>query len=313
MLDEIHRLPNPSEVLKIAADHYPSVRIIATGSSTLAASAKFRDTLSGRKHDLWLTPVLLEELKSFAADNLDRRMLQGGLPAMLLADRADERSFQEWLDGYWSRDIQELFRIERRASFTRLLELLLAQSGGLFDATRLATACEISRTTVANYLAVLDATFVAHVVRPFSTHRATEIVSSPRVYGFDTGFVACFSAWDHLRDEDRGTLWEHLVLNELHSRYERNIVHYWRDKRGHEVDFVLALRGNRPTAIECKWTANRFDPAGMSAFRRLYPDGKNLVVARDVDRPYSRRFDGIDVRYVGQADLWPELMGPSPM
>ena len=34
ILDEIHRLDNPSEVLKIAADHYTSVRVIATGSST---------------------------------------------------------------------------------------------------------------------------------------------------------------------------------------------------------------------------------------------------------------------------------------
>ena len=44
VLDEIHRLPNPSELLKIAADHYPQIQIVATGFSTLGASAKFRDT-----------------------------------------------------------------------------------------------------------------------------------------------------------------------------------------------------------------------------------------------------------------------------
>ncbi len=35
---------------------------------------------------------------------------------------------QEWVDAYWAKDIQELFRLERRASFQRFLELLLAQS-----------------------------------------------------------------------------------------------------------------------------------------------------------------------------------------
>ena len=30
-MDEVHRLQNPSEILKIAADHYPSVRILSTG------------------------------------------------------------------------------------------------------------------------------------------------------------------------------------------------------------------------------------------------------------------------------------------
>jgi predicted AAA+ superfamily ATPase len=54
IIDEIHRLGNPSEILKIAADHYPDIKIIATGSSTLGASTKFRDTLTGRKSELWL-------------------------------------------------------------------------------------------------------------------------------------------------------------------------------------------------------------------------------------------------------------------
>jgi predicted AAA+ superfamily ATPase len=32
VLDEIHRLENPSELLKIAADHFRDVRIVATGT-----------------------------------------------------------------------------------------------------------------------------------------------------------------------------------------------------------------------------------------------------------------------------------------
>ncbi|MFZ1957094.1 MAG: AAA family ATPase, partial [Desulfobacterales bacterium] len=35
VMDEIHRLGNPSEILKIAADHYPDFKIIAKGSSRL--------------------------------------------------------------------------------------------------------------------------------------------------------------------------------------------------------------------------------------------------------------------------------------
>ncbi len=38
------------------------------------------------------------------------------------------------MDPYWANDIQELFRLEKRASFQRFVELLLAQSGGLFEA-----------------------------------------------------------------------------------------------------------------------------------------------------------------------------------
>jgi predicted AAA+ superfamily ATPase len=72
VLDEIHRLDDPSQLLKIAADHYPSTRIIATGSSALGASARFRDTLAGRKSRLWLTPMLLSDLVDFGAGDLPR-------------------------------------------------------------------------------------------------------------------------------------------------------------------------------------------------------------------------------------------------
>lgn len=53
ILDEVHRLENPAELLKISADHFPETRILATGSSTLGASDRFRDTLAGRAVPRW--------------------------------------------------------------------------------------------------------------------------------------------------------------------------------------------------------------------------------------------------------------------
>ena len=297
-LDEIHRLANPAEVLKIAADHFPKTQIIATGSSTLGASARFRDTLAGRKEEVWLTPMTVADLDAFGNANLHHRMLGGGLPPFFLAKTIPERDFQEWLDAYWAKDILELFRLERRQSFQRLFELLLAQSGGIFEATALARSTEVSRTTVMNYLAVLDATFVVHLVRPFAAGGAAEIVSAPKVYGFDTGFVCCHRGWDQLRGAEVGLLWEHLVLNELHAYFGRSRVHYWRSKHGNEVDFVLPFSARRPAVVECKWGSRDFDAAGVSAFRRRYPRGANLVVSADVKQAFTKRYGEIPVRFV---------------
>jgi len=309
VLDEVHRLPNPSELLKIAADHYRDVRVLATGSSTLGASAKFRDTLAGRKRDVWLTPMCLPDLRDAKRPDLEHRLLRGGLPPFFLAEELPERDFQEWLDAYWAKDIQELFRLERRSSFQKFAELVMARSGGIFEATQFARPCEISRTTAANYLTVLEATYVAHVVRPFSTRRTTEIVSAPKVYAFDTGFVCCHRGWRELRRQDLGFLWEHFVLNELMARRQVRQVGYWRDKRGHEVDFVLAPRRGGPLAVECKWSADEFEPAGLSAFRRQYPDGDNVVVAQDVGRAYARKHGEVTVRFLGLDALLDELGG----
>lgn len=311
VLDEVHRLMNPSELLKIASDHYPDVQILATGSSTLGVSAKFQDALTGRKRTVWLTPMVAADLAAFHRDDLAYRLLRGGLPPFFLSEALPEADFQEWVDSYWAKDIQELFRLERRASFQKLFELIVAQSGGIFEATRFTAPCEISRQTVANYLKVLEATLVAHVVRPFSTHRPTEIVSAPKVYAFDTGFVCYLRGWNELRGEDLGSLWEHFVLNELHAHLQTREIHYWRDKNKHEIDFVYCRRGNPPDAIECKWSADEFDPRNLLAFRRQYPEGRNWVVATDVDRVYSRHHKGVDVRYVDLATLVSQLTDAS--
>ena len=303
VLDEIHRLPDPSEILKIAADHYPGIRILATGSSTLGASEKFSDTLAGRKRNLWLTPMTLGDMREAAKTDMPHRLLRGGLPPFLLAQEYPEADFAEWIDAFWARDIQNLFRLERGSSFRRFTELVLAQSGGIFEATRFAAPCEVSRPTIAHYLSVLEATFVAHVIRPFNTRRAVEIIAAPKVYGFDSGFVAWGKGWAELRREDLGVLWEHFVLNEIMAARQTREIFYWRDKRGHEVDFVLAPKRGGPVAIECKWSAAAFDPAGLKAFRYHYPEGENIVLAHDVSRPVTRRYGELEVRFERLADF----------
>ena len=86
ILDEVDRLSNPSELLKIVSDEYRGLRVLATGSSTLAATPKFRDSLPGRKHSIHLQPVLWEECPRWVGSlDLERRLLHGGLPDALLS------------------------------------------------------------------------------------------------------------------------------------------------------------------------------------------------------------------------------------
>lgn len=303
ILDEIHRLKAPAELLKIAADHFPTIKVLATGSSTLGASRKFKDTLTGRKTNLWLTPLIHEDLDAFRKENLKHRLLFGGLPPFFLSATFPEKKFQEWIDEYWAKDIQELFRLERKDSFQRFVELVIIRSGGIFEATRFTTECEASRATISNYLRILESTFVAHVIKPFNSHRPNEIIAAPKVYAFDTGFVSYYKGWSDLRQEDLGLLWEHYTLNEMHAQLQIRDLRYWRDKRGHEVDFVISRRSQPPIVIECKWSQEHFDPKNLKAFRRVYSEGLNFVVCSDIDRPYVKKFDSISVNLVSLVTL----------
>ena len=302
VLDEVHQLPDPSRLLKIGADAFPKLKILATGSSTLAATQKFRDSLTGRKRVVELVPVLHEELPAFGVADLRERLLRGGLPPALLAKEHNPEFYAEWLDSYFARDVQELFRLEKRAGFLRVLELLMRQSGGMLDVTKLAAESQISRPAVTNWLEVYQITHVAHLVRPFSAGGRREIVAQPKVFGFDTGLVCHARGWDHLRTEDCGVLWEHLVLDTLIAAGAPKI-HFWRDKQQREVDFVVPHGRDAVDAIECKWNPEAFETRGLAAFREQYPKGKNYAVIPLNGPSYERVQGGLKISIVSPEEL----------
>ncbi len=298
VFDEIHRLEKPSEVLKVGTDEFPHLKILATGSSTLAASRKFRDTLTGRKIEIHLTPVLWTEcLENFQIANLDRRFLHGGLPEPLLASQKDVYFFSEWLDSFYARDIQELFGIRNRVGFLKLFHLLLRQSGGLADYTQLARLADINRLTVKAHLEALQITHAIYVLPPYHGKSRREITRRPKIYAFDTGFITFAKGWDSIREEDRGYLWEHLILDILQTMVPRSHIYFWRDKSGNEIDFVLALSRSQTICIECKINPDSFQLKPLRLFRNKYPLGENIVVSPVIERPYSRQFDDFIIQF----------------
>ena len=300
VFDEVHRLEDPSTLLKLAADVRPDLRVLATGSSTLVAMKKFRDSLTGRKRVIHLTPILWAEcLSNFNAQSLDRRLLHGGLPQALLSNKKDPEFFSEWIDSLYARDIQELFSIRNRVGFLSLLRLLLRQSGGQLDYTKLGQLTELSRPTVKSYIEALQIACVVHLIPPFyGSSSKREIVSRPKCYAFDTGFVTHERGWENIRPEDRGILWEHLVLDSLVSQFRSEQIQYWKDKSNREIDFVVRDSQKQYHTIECKVNPNTFSSRSLAEFRVRYPSGSNFVVSPSTTRTYSRSIDGISVTFL---------------
>ena len=302
VFDEIHQLNDPTRLLKIGADLFPDLKILATGSSTLAAGSTFRDTLTGRKRTIHLVPVLLSELPAFGV-TIQRRLFHGGLPAALLAADKQPSLYREWLDSFFARDIQRLFGFRDMNRFNALFEYILRQSGGQLEVARTATALGITRPTVENHLSALEITNAVTLVRPFHGSGQGEIVKMPKVYGFDTGFVSFVRGWDPLRPEDYGHLWEHLVLEHLQAAFPDTRIRYWRDKGGREIDFVLARNRDDIDAIECTWDPTAFDPSALRTFRASYPQGRNYLLTPSGVPPYIRNYGGIEVRVCNPADM----------
>lgn len=290
IFDEVHRLNDPSRLLKIAADEYPHLKVLATGSSTLAATRKFRDSLTGRKRAIYLCPVLWEECaEPFGVHDLDRRLLHGGLPEMLLAKSKTPAFFSEWIDSFYARDILDLFGIRNRQGFLTLFRLLLRQSGGQLDYSQLGNLSELSRPTVKNHIEAMQIAHAVFLLRPFHGGGKREIVSRPKCYAFDTGFVTFEKGWDTIRDDDRGLLWEHLALDELRFRFTDEDIFYWQDKSHREVDFVIRRERDRVDVMECKINPDKLNAKPIEVFRNSYPQGDNYIVSPAVRKPYQIR------------------------
>jgi predicted AAA+ superfamily ATPase len=305
IFDEVHQLNDPSRVLKIGADLFPHLKLIATGSSTLAASRKFTDALTGRKRLVHLTPVLWSELPAFNNTSLIKRLYHGGLPQALLSETKEPAFYREWMDSFFSRDIQKLFGFRNPDKFALFFEYLMRQSGGQLEPAKTAGALGIGRPTVESHLRALEITRAVALIRPFFGGGRKEIVKMPKAYCFDTGFVGFFKGWEPLRQDDYGVLWEHLVLEHLQAFACNNMVQYWRDSMGREIDFVVARNRDEVDAIECKWDPGQFDPSALATFRAYYPGGRNYLACPLSGPGYTKDYAGLTVRVCNPGGLYP--------
>jgi predicted AAA+ superfamily ATPase len=270
----------------------------------LAATKKFKDSLTGRKFAIYLPPVLWDEcLAVFNIQDLDHRLLHGGLPEPLLEDKKEDGFFSEWIDSFYARDIQELFGIRNRVGFIKLLHLLLRHSGGAIDYSNLSKLCDLSRPTVKAHIEAIAIAHAVFLLAPFHGGGRREITRRPKCYGFDTGFVTFIKGWDTIREDDRGLLWEHLALDTFRTRINPSNLYFWRDKSGREIDFIVRGRGRMTHAVECKINPDHFDPGSFIAFRKLYPEGKNHIVCPGIKEPYRRRHQDLVFTYSSLSGL----------
>lgn len=109
------------------------------------------------------------------------------------------------------------------------------------------------------WLGLLADSFLVALVPPWHSNRSKRLIKSPKLYFLDVGLAAWLAGWrtaDQLRNGPQaGALLETYALGALLSAFHHRAldarVSFWRDRDGHEVDFVVEARG-RVIPIEVK-------------------------------------------------------------
>jgi predicted AAA+ superfamily ATPase len=215
---------------------------------------------------------------------LHERIARGGVPELLYAASPgrNEVRCQAILKNLVRNGVEPFVRIDGKGAFLRFLENLAARSGAKFDASSYASTCGVSHTTIHRYLEIACDARLLHRLHSFHACDRSEIQSESNVYFFDGAFARNLGRLDPKRGENLIILWRHSVLNELICRLQpADALLHWRDKRHHEIDFVLKDGSHAPKAILCDVPGSGHRKriiSSANAFLRRYPGSDVFLV-----------------------------------
>jgi predicted AAA+ superfamily ATPase len=131
--------------------------------------------------------------------------------------------------------------------FSRFFDVICAASGDFIDFTKFASLAAIERMTARRYFDVLVDTLLVYPVYPFTRSPRRRLIQHPRYYLFDVGVLNGALGKFEVSADRSGALFEHLVLQLLHSELKsRDLdarISFYRTEAGAEVDFVVELGG----------------------------------------------------------------------
>lgn len=298
IIDEAQRVENIGLTLKLIADNFADIQIIATGSSSFDLSNKISEPLTGRKNEYYLYPFSLEELRgSYSGLEMDRllerRMIYGMYPEITQDEGDGEKKLKNLALSYAYKDILQYQYIKNPEVLEKLLKALALQIGGEVSYNELAGLVGVSKQTVENYVQLLEKAFIIFRLGPFSRNLRNELKKLRKIYFYDTGIrnalINNFNAFD-LRT-DVGNLWENFMISErIKHNNSRGIdanMHFWRTTQKQEIDYVEEKNGVL-SAFEFKWKKDSFKKP--KAFLDAYPGSALELVNKDS----YKKFIGID-------------------
>jgi predicted AAA+ superfamily ATPase len=256
----------------IDQDRKRNGRFLLLGSVSPALAAQASESLTGRLSTLELTPLRWRELPRARRA---QHWLCGGFPDGGILEPV---AYPEWQQDYLAQVVQRdlpTWGLPARPQVTdRLLRMLAAVHGQLWNASRIAQSLGLSYHTVNTYVEYLVGAFLIRRLPPFEANLGKRLVRSPKLYVRDSGLLhALLNVPDSsvlLQQPWVGASWEGYVveqiLGELSARGVRVTPYFFRTSDGQEIDLVLDT-GTERWAIEVKLTGSP-SPADMEKLDR---------------------------------------------
>jgi len=289
VFDEIHKMRDWKAFLKGAWDgRSKGQAVLVTGSARMETFRQGGESLAGRYFTWRLHPFSVRELMATqgvsAGQALARLLERGGFPEPCLTELATDAD--RWRAQYAvdlvREDVLDFSRVHEVRSLQLLFNLLRERVGSPLKVSSLAQSLQISPTTAARYIEILEALYIVFRVTPWHRDVSRSLLKESKVYFLDTGLVL----------GDAGQKLENAVAAMLlkHCHYRQDAegkpitLHTIRDKERHEIDFVLAEADTVTDLIEVKLS----DPTPSAYLHRMaerFAPARALQIVAELRQP----------------------------
>lgn len=295
-VDEAQRIPEIGINLKIIIDTIPSVKIVATGSSSLDLASKISEPLTGRVWTYRLYPMSFLELSHVynrfeLNTHVEERLVYGSYPEIFshAGDIQKREYLQNLIDAYLYKDMLELGGIRNSTKIRDLLKLIAFQVGSLVSISELGNALEMGKDTVNRYIDLLEKSFVIFRMPGLSRNLRKEITKMGKIYFYDPGVRnMLIDNLKPLKDRnDVGLLWENFLIVERMKRLAYTggyaSTYFWRTHTGAELDYVEET-GGKLYGYEFKYGSKT--ARAPTSWRAAYPDASFTSINQDTYLPF---------------------------
>jgi hypothetical protein len=279
IIDEAQRLENIGLSAKMIIDGKKDVQLFLSGSSSLEITSKINEPLTGRKWEYHLYPLSWQEISahySFAktAPRLHDFLVTGMYPEIVTSPENAREMLSNLAGSYLYKDILESGGIRRPDILLKLLQALAWQVGNEVSYNELAQTVGADKTTIGNYIDLLEKAFVVFRLNPFARNLRNEISSTRKIYFYDNGvrntIINNFAPVS--QRDDVGALWENFIISERKKQLAYNGFYgnsyFWRNTSQAEIDYIEEQDG-KIAAYELKWNPKakvRFPKAFLEAY-----------------------------------------------
>lgn len=307
VLDEVQRCPEILSYLQTLVDTDGRMGLfLLTGSQQFGLMSGITQSLAGRTAFVELLPFSVAELVAAGKlpGDIDAMMVAGSYPPIYDRPVTSADWYSAYVAAYVERDVRQVLNVQDLETFQRFVRLCAGRTGQLLNLSSLATECGITHNTAKSWISVMEASYIAFLLRPHHANFNKRLVKMPKLYFYDAGLVSWLlgirTAEQLVTHPLRGSIFETFIISEvIKSRLNQGkstSVSFWRDSNGNEVDLLIDTGGRlKPVEIKSGRTLTAEAFAGLQKWCALAGDmatAPTLIYAGDD----SYQHKGIHVR-----------------